>query len=34
MEEEWDEKRTSWFIRKGFIRRVTMNTRNALNEQY
>ena len=27
MEEDWDEKRTSWFIRKGFICRVTMNTR-------
>ena len=34
MEEEWDEKRTSWFIRKGFLRGVTMNMRDALDEQY
>jgi hypothetical protein len=34
MEEEWDEKRTSWFIRKGFLRGVTINMRDALDEQY
>jgi hypothetical protein len=34
MEEEWDKKRTSWFIRKGFLRGVTMNMRDALDEQY
>ena len=34
MEEEWEEKHESWIIRKGFLRRVTMNMRNALDEQY
>ena len=34
MEEEWEEKRKSWFIRKGFLRSVTMNMRNTLDEQY
>ena len=34
MEEEWDEKCTSWFIRKGFLRGVTMNMHNTLDEQY
>ena len=34
MEEEWDEKHTSWFIRKGFLRGVTMNMRDALDKQY
>jgi len=34
MEEEWEEKRESWFIRKGFLRGVTMNMRDALDEQY
>ena len=34
MEEEWEEKRTSWFIRKGFLHGVTMNMRDALDEQY
>jgi hypothetical protein len=33
-EEEWEEKRESWYIRKGFLRGVTMNMRNALDEQY
>jgi hypothetical protein len=32
--EEWEEKRESWFTWKGFVRRVTMNRGNALNEQY
>ena len=34
MEEEWEEERESWFIRKGFLRGVTMNMRDALDEQY
>jgi hypothetical protein len=34
MEEEWDEKCTSWFIRKGFLCRVTMNMHDALDEQH
>ena len=34
MEEEWEEKRESWFTRKGFLRGVTMNMRDALDEQY
>ena len=34
MEEEWEEKRESWFIRKGFRRGATMNMRDALDEQY
>ncbi len=34
MEEEWDEKHTLWFIRKGFLRGVTMNMRDTLNKQY
>ena len=34
MEEEWEETRESWFIRKGFLRGVTMNMRDALDEQY
>jgi hypothetical protein len=33
MEEEWEEKRESWFIQKGFLRGATMNMRNALDEQ-
>ena len=33
MEEEQVEKRKSWFIRKGFLRGVTMNMRDALDEQ-
>jgi hypothetical protein len=34
MEEEWEEKREAWFTRKGFLRGVTMNMRDALDEQY
>jgi len=34
MEEEWEEKRESWLIRKGFPRGDTMNMRDALDEQY
>ncbi len=34
MEEEWEEKRESWYIQKGFLRGITMNTRDALVKQY
>ena len=34
MEEDWEEKRKSWFIWKGFLRGVTMNMRDALDKQY
>jgi hypothetical protein len=34
LEEKWEEKRESWFTRKGFLRGVTMNMLNALDEQY
>ena len=34
MEEEWDEKCTSWFIRKGILCGVTMNMRDVLDKQY
>ena len=34
MEEEWEEKHKSWFIRKGFLAGVTMNMRDALDKQY
>ncbi len=34
MEEEWEEKRELWFIRKGFLHKVTMKMCNALGEQY
>jgi hypothetical protein len=34
MEEEWEPVRTSWFIRKGFLRGVVNNLRDALEEQY
>jgi hypothetical protein len=33
-EEEWDLVRTLWFIRKGFLRGIVDNLRDALNEQY
>jgi len=33
-EEEWDLVRTSWFIRKGFLRGIVDNLRDALSEQY
>ncbi len=33
-EEEWELVRTSWLIRKGFLRGVVDNLRDALNEQY
>jgi hypothetical protein len=34
MEEEWELVRTSWFIRKGFLRGVVNNLRDALDEQF
>jgi hypothetical protein len=34
LEEEWEEKCASWYIRKGFLRRVTINMRDALDKQY
>ena len=33
-EEEWELVRTAWFIRKGFLRGVADNLRDALDEQY
>ena len=33
-EEDWDLVRTSWFIRKGFVRGIVDNQRDALDEQY
>jgi hypothetical protein len=34
MEEEWEEKSESWYIRKGFLRGIVMNMRDALDKQY
>jgi hypothetical protein len=34
MEEEWEEKRKSWYIRKGFLRGVVMNMQDVLDKQY
>ncbi len=34
MEEEWEEKRKSWFTWKGFLRGATTNMRDALDKQY
>jgi hypothetical protein len=34
LEEEWEEKRKSWFTWKGFLCGVTMNMGDALNKQY
>jgi hypothetical protein len=33
-EEEWDLVRTAWFIRKGFLKGIIDNLRNALDKQY
>jgi hypothetical protein len=33
-EEEWELVRTSWFIRKGFLRGIVDNLRDVLNKQY
>jgi hypothetical protein len=34
MEDEWEEKRESWYIQKGFLQGITMNMRDALDKQY
>ena len=34
LEEEWEEKCELWYIHPGSLCRVTMNKRNALDEQY
>jgi hypothetical protein len=34
MEEKWEEGCASWNIRKGFLRGVMMNMRDALDEAY
>jgi hypothetical protein len=34
MEEEWEEKRESWYIQKGFLHGVVMNMQEALDKQY
>jgi hypothetical protein len=31
MKEEWEEKRKSWYIQKGFLRGVVMNMQNRLD---
>lgn len=33
-EEDWERVRTAWFIRKGFLRGIVDNLRDALDEQY
>jgi hypothetical protein len=34
MEEEWDQKLTSWYIRKGFLKGTAANLHDALDKQY
>ncbi len=34
MEDEWDQKLMSWYIRKGFLKGTAANLRNALDKQY
>jgi hypothetical protein len=34
MEEEWELVQTSWYIRKGFLKGIIDNLRDALDEQY
>ena len=34
LEEEWERVRTCWYIRKGFLKGVTANLRDALDEQF
>ena len=34
LEEEWDRIRTCWYICKGFLKGVTANLRDALDEQF
>jgi hypothetical protein len=33
-EEEWERIRTCWYIRKGFLKGVTANLRDAIDEQF
>jgi hypothetical protein len=33
-EEEWERLRTCWYIRKGFLKGVTANLRDAIDEQF
>ena len=33
-EEEWERVRSCWYIRKGFLKGVTANLRDAIDEQY
>jgi hypothetical protein len=33
-EKDWDLVRTTWFIRKGFLKGAVDNLRNALGKQY
>ena len=33
-EEEWERTLTSWYVRKGFLKGVVENMRDALDEQY
>ena len=33
-EEEWERLRTCWYIRKGFLKGVTTNLRDAIDEQF
>ena len=33
-EEDWERRLTSWYIRKGFLKGVVENMRDALDEQY
>jgi hypothetical protein len=34
LEKEWEEIRKSWYIQKGFLHGVTLNMRDALDNQY
>ncbi len=34
MEDEWEEERKSWYIQKEFLRGITMNMQDSLDEQY
>ena len=34
LEEEWDRVRTCWYIPKGFLKGITANLRDALDEQF
>jgi hypothetical protein len=34
LEEEWERVRTCWSIRKGFLKGITTNLRDALDKQF